>query len=485
MRKVDLLIVGSGPVGASFARLVAEARPSSSIVMVDLGPQLTDPPGVNVNNLTGEEREQAQLASQGPERDRHHSWDSVVAGDSPGPGLHFVRAGGMAGAAMASCVGGMGAHWTCVTPRPLDSERLPFIPDRDWDSAIATAERLLCVNHEIPESASAKVIRSTLSWLFDPILPSGRTVETFPMAVQLDLDGRPYWTGVNTILAPIAHLLSGAGRFELRSETICRSLLLSGDRVTGAVLEHRPSSRREQLSARAVVVAADSLRTPQLLWASGIRPRALGRYLMDHPRWGAQVMIDPSLLKGVEVEEHRMHAVTGIPFADPQHPHLGGVFVEPQLASADQEESGHIATMGWACRTRPRLENRIWFDDEPDWCGMPRMSIDFALDEADELELDRGREFLASTAAALGEYRGGWEPRLAPLGAARHYQGTFRIGERDDGTAVCDVRSRVWGLDNLFLGGNGVIPNATACNPTLTSVAVAAHALAAVTDALG
>ena len=36
-----------------------------------------------------------------------------------------------------------------------------------------------------------------------------------------------------------------------------------------------------QVAARYVVVGADALRTPQLLWASGIRPAALGRYLND------------------------------------------------------------------------------------------------------------------------------------------------------------------------------------------------------------
>jgi choline dehydrogenase-like flavoprotein len=62
----DIMIVGSGPVGATFARVLAEALPRAQILMIDLGPQLTRRAGMNLKNLSdANKRNAAQIRSQG------------------------------------------------------------------------------------------------------------------------------------------------------------------------------------------------------------------------------------------------------------------------------------------------------------------------------------------------------------------------------------------------------------------------------------
>jgi choline dehydrogenase-like flavoprotein len=48
---VDVLIVGSGPVGCTFAQTLAEGDPTKKILMVDLGAQRSEKPGTNAKNV--------------------------------------------------------------------------------------------------------------------------------------------------------------------------------------------------------------------------------------------------------------------------------------------------------------------------------------------------------------------------------------------------------------------------------------------------
>jgi 2-polyprenyl-6-methoxyphenol hydroxylase-like FAD-dependent oxidoreductase len=67
-QSTDVLVVGSGPVGATFARLIMERHPTASVTMVEIGPTLSDPPGMNVANLPPRARTRAQALSGRPLR---------------------------------------------------------------------------------------------------------------------------------------------------------------------------------------------------------------------------------------------------------------------------------------------------------------------------------------------------------------------------------------------------------------------------------
>jgi choline dehydrogenase-like flavoprotein len=476
----DLLVVGSGPVGSTFARVVFERLPAARVLMVDAGPLLTDPPGLNLKNLDDpDELTRARERSQGPpDAPAGNANVPIVEGTiTARQGTHLAEPGsaGMPAAAMSTCVGGMGAHWTCATPRPYGSERIPFLPPDELDAALSQAERLLSTTTmAFAESPQGAAIRARLGEELDGELPEGRKVGILPVAGR-EVDGRVVWTGVDTILRP----LLGSDRFELRAETLCRALTVDGSRVTGAVLGDGTT-----VDARAVVVAADALRTPQLLHASGIRPAALGRYLTEHPLTFAVTVLDPDLAPPREARERRLDPVMSVitvPFSE-EHPfHAQVMEVEripfPLPGLQEVEAPAGFATMGWGFRKWPRADDGVAFsDDRRDAFGMPAMTIRYDLTERELAEQERALALLERAGSALGEFPPGGEPRVMPKGSSLHYMGTTRMGEADDGTSVCDSRSRVWGYDNLFVGGNGVIPTANACNPTLTSVALAVRA---------
>ena len=492
--RVDLLVVGSGPVGATFARVVSERLPTARIMMVDAGPVLTDPPGLNLKNLEDESAlQRARELSQGPpDATRGNAGIPAVEGTvTARQGTHLVdTAGGMPAACMSTCVGGMGAHWTCATPRPYASERIPFIPPAELDGVLASAERLLATTTlAFAESPQGAAIRNRLGEVFDSELPEGRKVGILPVAGRGDGDGRVTWTGVDTILGRLLE----ESRIELRPETLCRELLVRGGRVEGAVVEHRPSGVSATIEASVVVVAADSLRTPQLLWASGIRPPALGRHLTEHPLTFAVVRLDPEIVPLLDKERsHRLDpvmSVVTVPFSE-EHPfHSQIMHVDripfPLPGLVEGEAPSGFSTMGWGFRKWPRMEDGIVFSDERnDVFGMPAMTIEYELTRRELAEQERALEHLERGGMALGEFPTGGAPRVMPKGSSIHYMGTVRMGDADNGPSVCDPWSRVWGFDNLFVGGNGVIPTANACNPTLTSVALAIRSCDRVAETL-
>lgn len=497
----DILIIGSGPVGATYARLLSEKYPDAKILMVDAGPCLTDRVGQHVKNIADPAAQaEAQLRSQG---DKQTPYPNVSVAERARAvregrltpellaraGTHLVTPdtrdlehNEMPAASMSTCVGGMGAHWTCACPRLGEGERIPFIPAADMNRFFDKAEALLEVTQNaFPESPESKAILRVLGGIFNKKLPPERRVQPMPLACKVQPDGTRYWSGADTILGRLA--TGKHPNFELRAETLCEKLLHRDGKITGARLRHLPSGKRKKVEARIVVVAADALRTPQLLWASRIRPKALGRYLNEHPFIFTFVELKPELVQRQDAAAYdpntRQDPTVGVfwvPFNAPQNPFHGQVMhmdLSP-MKTTTPTEPRHIVGLGWGPQKQLRRDDRIVFSGkEKDAFGLPKMTFRFKFNAKDLRNIEKAKAAQAKAVAAFGKIISEGEQTLMPPGSSLHYEGTTRMGTANDGTSVCDPNSRVWGFENLYVGGNGVIPVATSSNPTLTSVALA------------
>ncbi|MFE4468588.1 GMC oxidoreductase [Leifsonia sp. NPDC056824] len=509
MTTQTIAVVGSGPIGSAYARLLLEAAPDARVVMFEAGPQLTAVAGENVRNIPDpEEKERARERSQGPQagafRDSLGIPSSVVVEGmfTARGGTHLLDYGGAGSAHAASFpaaaastnVGGMGAHWTCATPSPSFSERIPFIADAEWEELVAEASRLLHVQTTaFADSEIGSAIRSLLAEEFAGELPEGYGPGTLPVSGDPQPDGTMRWAGADVVLGPLLDPGTDlADRFELRDLSLVRSVDHTDGRVTGVTVEDLRSHEVYSVEADLVVVAADAFRSPQLLWASGIRPRALGHYLTEHPVVISTVALDADSMRRFATEEELdrelarratnpadpVAAVNRIPFSEPDHPFsLQVMYAENPPFQLDPAHPaagnrwGYV-NMGYGMRKQPRYDDAVTFDDsELDYRGFPNLTISYALTDGEQAEIAEGTEHLRRAGAALGTFVA--EPRLLPNGSSLHYQGTMRLGAEDDGTSVADPYSRVWGYENLVVGGNALIPTATTMNPTLMSVAIA------------
>lgn len=484
---VDVVIVGSGPAGAAYARTLSERAPEARLAIFEVGPVVSDPPGAHVKNIESlPERARAQRRSEGARPQGADAPTDTMDGYASDaarlhrPGTFLLADGwqlpgedGLPAAAMSSNVGGMGAHWTGACPRPGEAERIDFV--EDLDELLDEAERILSVTTEaLAEAPLSEEVRSRLSRAVDAGRAPDRRVRPMPLAVRRE-QGELRWSGADVVFGDETRRNANA---TLVDEALVTRVLVSDGEVRGVVVRDRRTGTDHEVHARFVVVAADALRTPQVLHASGVRPPALGRYLNDQP----QIVHAVRLRDVADAPEGSaagsaitaQSGVSWVPYTDaePFHGQVMQLDASP-VPLQDDIVPGSIVGLGWFCAKDIQPDDRVAFDDSAvDDYGMPAMRIHYTLTERDRRTIDAARRAVVEVGSALGEVLDP-EPLDFPSGASLHYQGTVRMGLEDDGASVCDPRSRVWGVRGLYVAGNGVIPTATACNPTLTSVALA------------
>lgn len=490
--ETDVLIIGSGPVGATYARMIHDALPGIKITMIELGPKISKVAGQHVKNISDvQSQEKAQILSQGPKQQPYPMISvgeraaAVQRGDLRAEllaraGTHLVsedtedlKQNEMPAASLSTNVGGMGSHWTCACPLPGNAEKISFIPEDELESAFVKAEELLCVTQDaFPITEVSKNILEVLNKAIGTKHSPGREAQPMPLACKTDENGNRYWVGSDVILGDIIN----SPDFELRVETICRKLVYDNGIITHAEIGHLPTKTKEKIAAKIVIVAADALRTPQLLWHSNIRPKALGHYLNEHPFIFTFIELNPaSAIQNPQSKDPTI-GVFWVPFDAPNHPFHGQIMhldLSPMKTTV-AEPSKQIVGLGWGCIKQLSFDDQIIFSEtEKDYYGMPKMSFQYKFSKEDLSAIEAAKKFQANVAALFGKEIEDGQQTLMPPGSSLHYEGTTRMGIVNDGTSVCDTYSKVWGFDNLFVGGNGVIPMATTSNPTLTSVAMA------------
>jgi choline dehydrogenase-like flavoprotein len=143
----------------------------------------------------------------------------------------------------------------------------------------------------------------------------------------------------------------------------------------------------------------------------------------------------------------------------------------------------------------PNPESRVTLTRETDAAGMPRVALDWRLQDIDvrsvgvlvgtlDRELRRLRLGEVEPAAWLEGGRWETDPLISshPIGGY-HHMGTTRMGT-NPASSVTDPEGRVHGIGNLWIAGSSLFPTGSWANPTLTIVALALRSAARISAEL-
>ena len=490
-RGYDVVIVGAGIIACTFARLLIDR--GLRVVMIDAGAQHSLRAGENLKNFRNYQDDVDQFG--GIVRGLMHPVSIPTGGQA------FIRhalnprqdgALNLPGAVAAYAVGGMAVHWTCAIPRQHPTiERADVLPSDEWDGLYTEAETLLDRHTDVYDGSSRHAVIKRV------LREAGWAAENTPLAARRLSAEYVRYAGADTVLGELAE--PGNRRLDILREHRVTRLEHEGGRVRAVLVRDLRNKEDIRISGEAFVVAAGWVHTAQILWTSDIHcdeGSALGRFLTDHSFTACQIVLDPELVE--QIGEHARARGTRpdsgphplpIPMDDPP-PHMFIPVAEhrPWHAMVFREafqfdpltpavDSRLIVDLKWFGMIEPGPENRMVFArDLHDRLGMPQPTFEFRLGRGDEEREIEMFGDMQRVALHLGESLPASPPRRIPLGASTHTMGATRMGRSDDGTSVVDPNSKVWGMDNLYVGGNCVLPTANACNPTLTSVALAIKA---------
>ncbi|KAF7558221.1 hypothetical protein G7Z17_g202 [Cylindrodendrum hubeiense] len=521
--ETEVLIVGSGPIGAVFARSLVDK--GKEVLMIDIGEQRVGDHKKNsmavqkdISLFTNTVKGELNLLSVPTS-----NVEAVLEPSSWAPRTEqqaFIKNGqnpdqkpilNLPAACATRVVGGMGSHWTCCIPREhANIERSNLFNDEEWDLLYTKAEKLLNRNDTaFDDSIRQQLVKETLKKAYE-----GREMRSMPLACERSKLNQNYveWSCAATVLGDLSEPDYKSPLFKIRPNTQCLGLALGPDKkIKMAVTRNILTGEMQYIKAKKYVICAGAILTPGILFNSTFGdhsladelPSALGCYMTEQPMAFCQVVLNRSLVDSVKddpyhlgwakkVKQHEQKYKNDplpFPFNDPD-PQCYFPLSEkyPWHTQIHRDAFGYgqvppnvdqrlIVDLRWFTYMEQKQSNYVEFSSTyRDQFGMPQPTFHFTLDEGALTRCEGMISDMVDVARKLGGFLPGAEPKYLAPGSALHICGTYRAGEEEKDSVV-DRSGKVWGYDNLVLGGCGVIPTGNACNPTLTA---ACFALAAV-----
>ncbi|KDQ21663.1 hypothetical protein BOTBODRAFT_182939 [Botryobasidium botryosum FD-172 SS1] len=479
--ETDVFIVGAGSVGCTFARNILDKTASidklknTKILISDLASPAFPHHVQNHENNMGYQQDIDKFVNviQGA-----LSTVSVPPSNAISQGA-------------TSIVGELSTDWVCATPNPHAEELPDTFTKSEWDVLFKRAKELVkssTAAHD--EGIRQDVIKRTLNDAFKS--DADRKFESLPLAAQKPTP-------------------ESGPRLTLKADTLTVAFGCADNKIECAIIRDFITGEHSFVVAKVYVAACGAIRTPQLLWNSDIRPAPLGRYLTERPVAFCQVVLGRNIIDKVEkdpkyadrVKRHRQAAPGDsipIPSDDPEpqvmqpyhtaRPWHGQIHKDgPSPGNVD---SRLVVDLRWFGSGKVNPDNRVEFagkihsEEARDAYGMPQPTFNSKPGSEDQERNSRMMSDMCEVASRLGGYLPGSNPQFIIMeGAlASNCTGTNRAGT-DKAMSVVDKNSKVHDVQNLWLGGDGVIPSAMACNSTLTSICYALQASDSIVEYLG
>ncbi len=458
--RFDVVVVGSGAGGGVIAGELAER--GRKVLLLETGPHKT------AADFT--------------------RWEAKAEHDLWWP-IRFALIDGGAGGAVAllggRCVGGTTTINTKVALRAhaLDHAKWKEASGLELSSSDLAphydrVEQRLGVRERTDWRKSVRTVESAFRELGAPLEAVRSYTDANCMSCGSCLQGCPTNAGKSTLNTYI-HDAWAAGKLELRADSRVERVLIEDGEATGVEYVDGDGAAR-RVDAGAVVVAAGTLNTPQLLLRSELpdspSSRLVGRHLGFHPVRLVYGLFDEPQ------DTHMVYPITAHAMAH-QLDEDGGFVIEATtiqdpiaFATTLEDENGPL----WGAPLVEALRNfRRWVgvlamvnDDNSgvvrlDDSGQEAFDAPFTQVEHERMAgaLDFAREVLVAAGASQVLWTGL---------ASTHVQGSCRMGS-DPERSVVDADGQSWDVKRLYVGDGSVVPRTLSVNPSLTIMALASR----------